>query len=83
MNIDKNLNGNRTAYIFNQMKEMSNYHKSISETYSFFSNATITFSDEYYKYMSTKQLLQRTLSNGIPSLNTIPFSSAISSVNFY
>ena len=81
VNIEKDLNGNRTAYIFNQMKEMGNYHKSISETYSFFSNASITFSDDYYKYMNTKQLLQRTLSNGIPSFNTIPFSSAISSVN--
>lgn len=80
LNIDEHLNGNRTAYIFNQMREMSNYHKTISDTYSYFSNATINFSDEYYEYMRTKQLLQRTLSNGIPSFNTIPFSSAISSV---
>jgi len=80
INIDKNLFGSNKDYIINQMAEMSNYHQSISETYAFFSNATINFSDEYYKYYQTTQITQRTLSNGNPSINTIPFSSAISTV---
>lgn len=81
-NIDKNLNGNNTRYIIDQMSEMSDYHQTISETNAFFSNATITFSDEYYTYFSNTQILQRTLSNGYPSTNTIPFASLISTVNY-
>jgi len=80
INIDRNLNGSNKEYIINQMAEMSNYHQTISETYAFFSNATISFSNEYNTFYSSTQIMQRTLSNGIPSSNIIPFSSAISTV---
>jgi hypothetical protein len=80
VNIDKDLAGSNKNFIINQMAEMSDYHQTISQTYGFFSNVTITFSDEYYDFFSKTQITQRTLSNGIPSRNTIPFSSAISTV---
>jgi len=80
VNIDKDLAGSNKNFIIKQMAEMSNYHQTISETYAFFSNVTITFSDEYYDFFSKTQITQRTLSNGIPTRNTIPFSSAISTV---
>lgn len=78
-NID-DIYENNTMYIINIMGEMSNYHQTISETYSFFSNATISFSDDYYNFYKNTYVFQRTLSNGIPSSNMISFSNTISTV---
>lgn len=80
-NIDKIFNGNNSEYIIDLMREMSDYHQIISNNYDYFSNATITFSNQYYSYYANTYVYQRTLSNGIPSSNLIPFSSSISTVN--
>ena len=79
-NIDSKYKLNNTNYIIDLMNEMSNYHQTISDVYSNFLNASITFSDEYNHILSNTYVYQRTLSNGVPSSNIIPFSSTISTV---
>jgi len=79
-NLNTESNGDSNKYILEMMTEMSKYRQSISDTYSFFSNATINFSDEYYNYINTKQVYIRTLSNGQPTTIVNPFSIAISRI---
>jgi hypothetical protein len=66
------------TYVLNMMSEMSHYHQTISDTYSFFSNSSITFADEYYTFLTGTRLRIFTLSNGVPNFDYIPFNSAIS-----
>jgi hypothetical protein len=66
------------TYILNMMDEMSDYHQSITDTYAYFSNSTISFSDEYNNFQTDTRLRIFTLSNGVPNYDYIPFSSAIS-----
>jgi hypothetical protein len=74
-NIDLNTN---KEYIENMMKEMSDYHQILSSTYSYFSNSTLTFSDDYYEYLLNNGLRIFTLSNNIENIDYIPFSNALS-----
>lgn len=83
-NVDfKNIvNGkrNNTEYILQMMKEMSQYHQNITDTNSFFSNATVNFGTDYNNYINNQQIFIRTLSNNIPSLEYAPFSNLISRI---
>jgi hypothetical protein len=79
-NIGDYYQGNNTKYIIDMMAEMSNYRQIISDTYSFFSNATVTFDQRYYDYINTQPVYIRTLSNGLPSVIINPFPIAISRI---
>ena len=63
--LDSFYNMNRTKYITDQMLEMSNYRQIISDTYSYFSNATVTFDDAYFSFTNNQAVYIRTLSNGL------------------
>lgn len=62
------------------MKEMAYYRQVISETYSYFGNATISFSDEYKAYTEGSTMYIRTLSNAVPSVIFNRFEEGISRI---
>lgn len=80
VNIEEIYNGNNTNYVIDLMREMSDYHLKITDTYLSFSNASISFSEDYYNQMNSF-VFQRILSNGVPSTNLLTLSSTISLVN--
>jgi hypothetical protein len=80
INIGNYYQGNNSEFIIDQMKEMAYYRQVISDTYSFFSNATVSFSDEYITYNEGQSVYIRTLSNGVPSVIYNLFPVAISRI---
>ena len=67
-------------YIKQMMEEMSACRQDFANTYSHFSNATVTFSDEYKEYTDNTQVYIKTLSNGNPTIEHQPFSTAMSRI---
>lgn len=80
LNVDSYYQGNYTNYILDQMLEMSYYRQDITDTYSYFTNATLTFSDAYNTFITNEPVYIRTLSNGIPSSIISSFGLALSRI---
>ena len=77
------LKSNRTSteeYIQEMMEEMSLCRQDFANTYSHFSNATVTFSKEYRHYTETTQVYITTLSNQQVTTEHQPFSTAMSRI---
>jgi hypothetical protein len=79
-NYEDTYAGNNTQYILDMMAEMSNYRQVITDTYSYFSNATVTFDQAYYDFINTQVIYVRTLSNGFPGVIQNPFTDAINRI---
>ena len=62
------------------MTEMANCRAEFSQTYSYYSNATVKFSKEYNDYISNTQVYIMTLSNGEKTIEHQPFSIAMSRI---
>lgn len=82
-NFDSSYKGNRTLYFNDIINEMSKYHETISDTYDYFTKGTNTFNDNYNNFVNNQLLYIRTLSNGNPIYNYLPFTSGITSVIFF
>ncbi len=67
-------------YVKEMMSEMADCRSEFSETYAFYSNATVTFSKEYQNYISHTQVYIRTKSNGEETIEHQPFSIAMSRI---
>ena len=67
-------------YVKEMMTEMASCRAQFSETYSYYSNATVTFSTEYNNYISNTQVYIMTLSNGEKTIEHQPFSIAMSRI---
>ena len=70
----------QSTYIMRMMNEMSNCRQTFSSMYSFYSNATVSFSKAYNTYITETQVCIRTTSNGIASNEIQPFSTAMSRI---
>ena len=79
-NFEASYNGNNTQYILDMMTELSTYRQTISDTYSYFSNASVTFDAPYFNFINKKIVYIRTLSNGQPSVIQNPFTDAINRI---
>ena len=73
-------NKSQSEYIIEMMKEMSSCRDTISDNYQHYSNATVSFSKEYNDYIEKTQVRIRTLSNGAPSYEFQPFSTAMNRI---
>ncbi len=67
-------------YVKEMMTEMANCRAEFSQTYSYYSNATVKFSKEYNHYISNTQVYIMTLSNGEETIEYQPFSIAMSRI---
>ena len=67
-------------YVKEMMVEMANCRADFSQTYSYYSNATVKFSKEYNYYTSNTQVYIMTLSNGERTIEHQPFSIAMSRI---
>ena len=67
-------------YVKEMMTEMANCRAEFSQTYSYYSNATVKFSKEYNHYISNTQVYIMTLSNGEKTIEYQPFSIAMSRI---
>jgi hypothetical protein len=77
-NIDYNLTN--SEYIKLMMKEMANYREIFSNTWLYYSNATVTFSDEYFHYTENTNVNIKTISNKKETIETQQFSIAMSRI---
>ena len=68
------------TYVKNMMTEMASCRAEFSQTYSYYSNATVHFSKEYNNYISNTQVYIMTLSNGEKTIEHQPFSIAMSRI---
>ena len=73
-------NKTKENYVIEMMNEMSSCRDTISDNYAYYSNATVSFSKAYNNYISNTQVRIRTLSNGKPSVEFQPFSTAMSRI---
>ena len=78
VNLDEGMT--KEDYIKEMMSEMADCRSDFSETYSFYSNATVTFSKEYQNYISNTQVYIRTKSNKEETIEHQPFSIAMSRI---
>ena len=71
---------NDSSYIIHCMEEMSDYRQKIADTTSLFSNATVSFSDEYYDYIDNLLIRIFTLSNSQETTEIINYETAINRI---
>ena len=67
-------------YVNLMKKEMSIYREEFSNTWAYFSNATVTFSNDYNYYIENTQVTIKTISNEIETTESQPFSIAMSRI---
>jgi hypothetical protein len=67
-------------YVNLMKKEMSTYREEFSNTWAYFSNATVSFSDDYNNYVENTQVTIKTISNEIETTESQPFSIAMSRI---
>ena len=77
-NVDYNLNS--SEYIKLMMKEMANYREIFSNTWLYYSNATVTFSKEFHDYTENTNVVIKTISNQKETTETQQFSIAMSRI---
>ena len=67
-------------YMEEMMTEMQACRDTFTTTYNTFANANVKFSKEYEDYTKNTQVFIKTLSNGIPTTEHQPFSTAMSRI---
>ncbi len=74
------LEQDQKEYVLNAKKEMIEYRQMIDNCISFFSNSTVTFNDNYYNYINNVIVSIRTISNSIPIIEKVSYSTALNRI---
>jgi len=74
------LGEDQKEYVFKAKNEMVEYRQIINDYIAFFSNATVTFNNFYYDYINNVKVHVRTISNFLPTIEIISYSSALNRI---
>ncbi len=74
------LGEDQKEYVLNAKNEMVEYRQKINDYIALFSNATVKFNNLYYDYINNVKIHVRTISNFIPTIEIISYSSALNRI---